>query len=410
MNFTVTRNKPSYITNCLLCIVTVLFLFFFSYKVNAQATPTITITGFLAALNTVYGTPSTSAVFKVSGTNLTAGILVTPPPGFEVSINNITFSNTITIPVGAAGTVAPIQIFVRLKLTTAAGNYSGNVVLSSAGAANANVPTAISTVARAQLNISVTNKTKTYGISLLSTAASTGFTSSGLKNSESIGSVTITYGPGDLATAPVGTYTSAVVASAATGGTFIAGNYNINCFAADIIVTPAPLTIKADNQSRPFAAINPLLTVTYSGFVNNEGAAQLASQPMVNTAAGSTSLPGNYPITVNNAASANYTFNYVAGILTITPIVQQINIPNTFTPNGDGINDTWDINYLSSSYPHCTVEVLNRYGEKVYFSNGYTISWDGRYKNANLPVGTYYYLINIGSGNKPISGYVTIIR
>ncbi len=84
-------------------------------------------------------------------------------------------------------------------------------------------------------------------------------------------------------------------------------------------------------------------------------------------------------------------------------------IPNAFTPNGDGINDTWDIKYLDS-YPGNTVDVFNRYGEKVYTSIGYPIPWDGTYKGTALPNGTYYYIINPKNGRKLISGSVTIIR
>ncbi|WP_299514321.1 PKD domain-containing protein [Mucilaginibacter sp.] len=98
-----------------------------------------------------------------------------------------------------------------------------------------------------------------------------------------------------------------------------------------------------------------------------------------------------------------------AAAQTLVTVLKSPVVPNTFTPNGDGINDTWDIKYLSS-YPHCTIEVLNRYGERVYFSNNYPVAWDGRYKGADLPVGTYYYIINPNSGRKPITGYLTIIR
>jgi len=84
-------------------------------------------------------------------------------------------------------------------------------------------------------------------------------------------------------------------------------------------------------------------------------------------------------------------------------------IPNTFTPNGDGINDTWDIKYLSS-YPNNTVDIFTRYGQKVYSSVGYAIPWDGTYRGQALPVGTYYYIIDPKNGRKPISGFVTIIR
>ena len=84
-------------------------------------------------------------------------------------------------------------------------------------------------------------------------------------------------------------------------------------------------------------------------------------------------------------------------------------MPTAFTPNGDGVNDTWNIKYLDQ-YPNATVEVFNRYGERVYFSNKYPVPWDGTYKGANLPAGTYYYIINPNSGRKALSGYVAIIR
>jgi gliding motility-associated-like protein len=84
-------------------------------------------------------------------------------------------------------------------------------------------------------------------------------------------------------------------------------------------------------------------------------------------------------------------------------------IPNAFTPNGDNINDTWEIKYLDD-YPNATVEVLNRSGTRVFYSNGYSKAWDGRLSNANLPMGTYYYIISPNSGRQPTSGYITIIR
>ncbi|RYY19624.1 MAG: gliding motility-associated C-terminal domain-containing protein, partial [Sphingobacteriaceae bacterium] len=84
-------------------------------------------------------------------------------------------------------------------------------------------------------------------------------------------------------------------------------------------------------------------------------------------------------------------------------------VPNTFTPNNDGINDVWNIKYLDS-YPNVIVEVFNRYGERMYYSVGYTAPWDGRYKGAELPVGTYYYIISPGSGRDKIAGPITIIR
>jgi gliding motility-associated-like protein len=84
-------------------------------------------------------------------------------------------------------------------------------------------------------------------------------------------------------------------------------------------------------------------------------------------------------------------------------------IPNTFTPNGDGVNDTWDIKYLSS-YPSTTVQVFNRDGNLVFNSNSYSTGWDGKYKNKDLPVGMYYYIITAKQGELKYSGSVLIVR
>ncbi|WP_316737650.1 PKD domain-containing protein [Pedobacter aquatilis] len=90
-------------------------------------------------------------------------------------------------------------------------------------------------------------------------------------------------------------------------------------------------------------------------------------------------------------------------------VLQTLSPPNSFTPNGDGINDVWDVKYLDT-YPNATIEVFNRHGDKVFVSNGYKISFDGNYQNEPLPVGVYYYLINPRNGRKTITGALTIIR
>jgi gliding motility-associated-like protein len=82
-------------------------------------------------------------------------------------------------------------------------------------------------------------------------------------------------------------------------------------------VNQAPLTVIADNKSKAYNAANPPLTITYGGFVNGDSNANLTSQPAASTVALTTTLPGSYPINVSGAADSNYTFNYVAGTLTI---------------------------------------------------------------------------------------------
>lgn len=84
-------------------------------------------------------------------------------------------------------------------------------------------------------------------------------------------------------------------------------------------------------------------------------------------------------------------------------------VPNAFSPNGDNINDTWNIKYLES-YPDCIVQVFSRAGQPVFYSNGYSTPWDGRYHGKPLPVATYYYIIKSEIGKKLLSGSITIIR
>jgi gliding motility-associated-like protein len=83
--------------------------------------------------------------------------------------------------------------------------------------------------------------------------------------------------------------------------------------------------------------------------------------------------------------------------------------PNTFSPNGDGINERWVIDYLDT-YPNCRVQVFTRTGQKIFESRGYNTPWDGTMNGKPLPVDTYYYILEPGNGRKPQTGYVTIIK
>ena len=380
----------------------------FNISVNPEPPPQIDFdaTAF-SSLTTSYGTPSTSTSFTLSPIYLRGGILVTPPLGFEVSTDNSTFNSTVLV--GQAGSIATITIYIRLASTTAVGHYSGNIKLSSIDAFDTNFGMTDSEVTPAILALKAEDVNKTYGATLTGGPGLTNFTSTGLQNSETIGSVTVAYGAGAAATDPVNTYTGSVVVSAATGGTFSPSNYVINYTPGDIILTPAPLIAAVDNKSKVFDTVNPVFTISYSGFVNNETASVFTAGPVITTTALTNSPAGQYPITASGAEAQNYTITYIPGVLTITVLVQEVVVPNAFTPNGDGINDFWDIKYLNL-YPKCIVSVYARYGERVYSSVGYGVAWDGTYKGAQLPTGTYYYIIDPQSGSKIMSGYITIIR
>jgi gliding motility-associated-like protein len=124
------------------------------------------------------------------------------------------------------------------------------------------------------------------------------------------------------------------------------------------------------------------------------------------TAANPVTMPKDditYTITVTSANGCS------ASDQVFVRLLKSLEIPNVFTPNGDGINDKWEIQHLES-YPGATVEVFNRYGSLVFRSNGYPTPWDGKYKGNEMPAGTYYYIINPKNGRKQISGFVDIVR
>ncbi|MCX6263063.1 MAG: gliding motility-associated C-terminal domain-containing protein [Bacteroidetes bacterium] len=90
-------------------------------------------------------------------------------------------------------------------------------------------------------------------------------------------------------------------------------------------------------------------------------------------------------------------------------VMKMPEIPNVFSPNGDGIHDTWQIKYLQD-YPNSSLEIFNRTGRLVYSSNGNGRAWDGTWEGKPVPVATYYYLIQLHNGQPPLSGSVTVIR
>ncbi len=90
-------------------------------------------------------------------------------------------------------------------------------------------------------------------------------------------------------------------------------------------------------------------------------------------------------------------------IVNISPII----IPNAFSPNGDGVNDTWTIKNIEN-FPDNKIEIFNRWGKRCYYKKNYTNDWRGTFNNNPLPDGVYYYIVKIE--NKTFKGSVNIIR
>jgi gliding motility-associated-like protein len=90
-------------------------------------------------------------------------------------------------------------------------------------------------------------------------------------------------------------------------------------------------------------------------------------------------------------------------------VYQKITIPNTFTPNGDGTNDYWNIDALIT-YPESLTTVFTRDGRQVFKSTGYAKPWDGTSNGRQIPAGTYYYVIDLKNGQPPFSGWILVTR
>ena len=103
-------------------------------------------------------------------------------------------------------------------------------------------------------------------------------------------------------------------------------NYTAASKTIKISVNKAPLTVTADNATRPYGSANPTFTLSYTGFVNGETEAALAVKPTATCSATSTSPAGTYDITAAGGKSDNYSFSYKKGTLTITSSSVQISI------------------------------------------------------------------------------------
>ncbi|MDG1333072.1 MAG: HYR domain-containing protein [Crocinitomicaceae bacterium] len=114
-----------------------------------------------------------------------------------------------------------------------------------------------------------------------------------------------------------------------------------------------------------------------------------------------------YSVSNNNCPAQNDTVIIIASVCNgFDPV-----FPTVITPNLDGRNDLFVIEYLELLHPDCFVTIFNRWGSVVYESVGYTDPWDGTYNNEPLPMGTYFYRVELNDANGTVyKGDISIIR
>ncbi len=127
--------------------------------------------------------------------------------------------------------------------------------------------------------------------------------------------------------------------------------------------------------------------------------------------------PTSLKTQVNPPQSTTYTLHaestHGCGVHTdnmFVKVYDKVLVPNAFSPNGDGINDTWIIEPLEF-FTESVTSVYNRYGQLIYSSKGYSKPWDGTRNGNPVPIGMYYYVIDLKTSKEPLlTGSVLVIR
>ena len=114
---------------------------------------------------------------------------------------------------------------------------------------------------------------------------------------------------------------------------------------------------------------------------------------------------GEHSVTILGNANFDTTLYFVV------PLEKcRVVFPDIFTPNGDGINDTWNLANIER-YPKFTLHVFDRWGNKVHSASSEYDPWNGRNIGSNLPAASYYFVFFYeGSDGEMEKGIVSILR
>jgi gliding motility-associated-like protein len=220
------------------------------------------------------------------------------------------------------------------------------------------------------------------------------------------------------------TYPSYLWSTNATSASIDAttGTYTVTVTSADGCTgTSDPFSVVVANDPTAAFVYDPLTPVPVGTTVGFNGGSSNGNGSAIDTwswelgddgatASGETTaytydVPGTYQITLT-VTNAEGCTDLVTTIITVFP--PEIDIPNVFTPNGDGNNETFDITNIE--FWNNTVKIYNRWGQVVYEAKNYRSQWKGKDTSGNdLSDGTYYYEVVL-SNDKAYTGHVTLLR
>ncbi|HXI79844.1 MAG TPA: MBG domain-containing protein, partial [Verrucomicrobiae bacterium] len=287
---------------------------------GTDGTATITGTGTAQTVGPIADAPhdTTTGVSCPAGTitygdSISCTVTVTDTRVSGATVPTGTVAMSAVLGTSSACTLASATSSTATCSVTFSSTGAGTGSLSAAYAGNAthatsNGSSADITIARKALTVSVNASTRTYGAA--NPALSAGYSGFVLGDTSSALGGTLSFSTSATSASPVGTYP--VSASGLTSA-----NYSFTYTPANLSVTPAPLTVTANDASRGYGAVNPTFTAGYSGFVNGDDASDLLTPAVLATTAISSSPVGTYPIAVSGATSGNYDIAFVSGTLTI---------------------------------------------------------------------------------------------
>jgi gliding motility-associated-like protein len=192
------------------------------------------------------------------------------------------------------------------------------------------------------------------------------------------------------------------------------GNFSVD----EVIIDFRELTLKSDEANVPFAGKTTLDAIAndeISGFFTIEiiqqplnGKASVTFDGKITYAADLNFIGDDvaiYQVCIENCdcATASVTFHVGENADCVAPSI--------ITPNHDGINDAFVVPCLSGDrFSNNRLSVFNQWGDEVFNANPYDNNWEGTYDGEDLPPGTYFYIIDFGTDQKPMSGYFIIQR
>ena len=197
-----------------------------------------------------------------------------------------------------------------------------------------------------------------------------------------------------------------------------ANNYTISLIVKDIngcgsLASVKQITINPlpPINAGPDITLSPNNNVVINATIINPSAYSFLWSPVI--ALNNTSILNPITSTLINTTytitATNNTTNCIAKDSMVVNTLLPLFIPNSFTPNGDNVNEKWIIPALAF-YPNAIVSVYNRYGEKIFETKNYASNpWDGNYKFTAQPQGSYVYYIYFSADNVK-TGMVNILK